>query len=309
MTVHTFSKALGDINEKYLLEAIQYPGAKSSTEAKEIKASRKRPSAVALLAAAAAILLTVAAGATALTYWNDTLREYLGIPSAASDSLAEAIAMIGDSQTKDGITVTVEQAFGDTHTTYIVATAAFSENVPLDCKTTIIPTLKNVDGGYNFDCVAVDEETRTQTYIIYVHSSNKNLIGKKMGLEFRGFRGGRDYIQYSSETWSFSFQLDYKDLSRNVTLNKDVDDFHVNSVWLSPVSMILYIEDLPAERRVIEDFDIIMKDGTLPDIKKYQIIGGVPRGNTTPIFGMFPQVIDPENVKSVVVNGIEIPID
>ena len=72
--------------------------------------------------------------------------------------------------------------------------------------------------------------------------------------------------------------------------------------------MILYIDDLPKELRKVDDFDVVMKDGTSPVIVKYQIVGEVSSGNTTPIYGMFPQVIDPDEVYSVIINGYEIVI-
>jgi len=298
-----FSTALENIDDKYINEAIVY------SDTKVISNFRKHHSATVIIAAAVVIILSIAAGAAALIQWNDELREYLGISFADTEQLSEAIVEIGESQIKDGITVTVEQVFGDTHTVYIVASVTFPEEVPLDCKTTIRPIIENVDGGYNFDCVSIDEETRRQTYIINIHSSNKNLIGKNIGLEFIGFRSISDHIKYSSETWEFSFRINYNDLSENITLNASVEDFFVKSMWVSPASVILYIDDLPKELRKIDDFNIIMKDGSSPEIIKYQIVGDIPNGDITPIYGMFPQIIDPSEIKSISVNGIEINID
>ena len=276
---------------------------------KETSVYQRRPSVAALIAAIVAIILTISVAATALIQWNDSLRDYLGISATDAEHLSEAVTMIGQSQTKDGIAVTVEQAFGDMHTAYIVAIVTFPEEIPLNCKTTIIPTLKNIDGSYNFDCVSINEEARTQTYIINIKSSNKKLIDKNIGLEFIGFRDDFNYTKYSSESWEFSFKLNYKDLSRSIPLDATVEDFRIKSAWISPASIIIYIENLPEELRKIEDFEIIMNDGSSPEILKYQIIGDIPSGDTTPIYGMFPQIIDPEEVKSIVVNGVEILID
>ncbi len=297
MKTAQFSEALGRIGDDYLMEAITY---------RQNPAPRRRLTR-ALLILAALLLLTCAACAVGYFGWNEDLRHYLGISDNA-DELSEAVVMIGQSQTADGITVTMEQAFGDTHTVYILATVHFSEGIPLDCRTNIRPVLKNVDGGYTFACIDVDEEARTQTLMINIRSSNKKLIGRKMGLEFLGFRGGRDYISYSSNTWSFSFRLNYRDLSKAVPLDITLKDYLVRSVWISPASIILYIEGLPRELRRIDDFGLIMKDGSSPDIVKYQLIGDVPAGDVTPIYGMFPQIIDPGEIRSITVDGIEIPL-
>lgn len=314
MTEIDFLDAVGRIDKRYIEECIthalcntaeDFQITSTNKQRNNIKNTiKRRPTIAAIVALFLVTILTLVVGATLLFHWNDTLRNYLGITEEDSDQLAKAVTIIGQSQTHENMTITVEQAFGDTHTAYIVASIILPEGMSVDGKIRrITPKITDVDGSYNYERISVDEDTRIQTYIITIKSSNKKLTGRKIELEFGGYVSST-HEKLISATWNFTFKLDFDDLSKTIVLNQKVDDFIIESVWITPVSMIIYIRDLPPEARYVDDFDLIMKDGSSPEIIKYQIIGDLKNSNTTPIYGLFPQVIDPSMVKGILVNGI-----
>lgn len=254
----------------------------------------------------ASLILTVSAAV--FFGWHTRLLDYLNIPPSGAEKFQQAVTVIEQSQTYENATVTVKQAFGDAHTAYIVAELKLPDGVPLDGKFKSISIDVDAQGSYNYECVERNEDTRTLTYIINVKTSDK-ITGKKIGLTFRDYYHAPTHQELIDASWEFSFRLKFKDYSRNSTINEMVGDFTIRSVTITPVSVIIYIDDLPADARYVDDFDIIMQDGSIPEIIKYQNVGTFDSNKTTAIYGMFPEIIDPMNVKSVSVNGTVFDIE
>ncbi|MBE6540871.1 MAG: DUF4179 domain-containing protein [Ruminococcaceae bacterium] len=304
-----FLDAVGRVDQKYIDECVSFWVAFKEGEKASIKRkTKKRPLIVLIAAISLILLLSLAAGAKYLPNFSDVLSEYLGILTDREEDLSRAVCEINQSQTYENLTVTVEQAFGDAHAAYILVTASLPGESLADGKF-IDPILKcSFDGSYNCTLVSYDEETLTQTYIIEIISSNKKLTGKRIDLEFGSFFCGNP-MQKINGNWKFSFKLDFDDLSKSITVNKKIDDkITVRSVWFSPASIIIYVDGLPEEMRRLDDFDVILTDGEKADLSKYQVVGDIPSGSTTPIFSQCNTLIDPEDVKCIIVNGVEISL-
>lgn len=264
----------------------------------------RRIRAALLAAAAIAVLLVLTVGASAIFGWNETLLSYLHITEDRASQLYKAAAVIEKAQTRENITVTVKQAFGDAHTAYIVAEAQIPPDIPLDGDFQTILLRIKADGGYNYECVKKDEETRTLTYLIRLMTED-TVTGKKIGLIFRGYENALHETLVSA-SWEFSFRLDFRDFSRKSTVNGKCGAYTVRSVTVTPVSVIIDIDGLPPENRLVEDFGVIMRDGSSPDLAKYQHVGTSAVSaaeKTTSVYGVFRSVIEPQDVEAVSVNG------
>ena len=107
----------------------------------------------ALIAVITALILALATGASVIFGWDGVLKDYLGISGTREDELRNSVMEINQSQTIDGLTVTVRQAFGDAHTVYVLAEVRVPEGLPLDGRLQSIVVnidTKNSSGSYNF---------------------------------------------------------------------------------------------------------------------------------------------------------------
>ncbi len=165
----------------------------------------------ALIAVITALILALAAGASVIFGWDDVLKDYLGISGTREDELRNSVMEINQSQTIDGLTVTVRQAFGDAHTVYVLAEVRVPEGLPFEGKIdeVLVNTKLRDDGAvYNWLLVNKDEATRTQTYIIQLHTL-KSLLKKTVRIRFIDFRNVADYQNrnYFRGEFDFSFRI------------------------------------------------------------------------------------------------------
>lgn len=263
----------------------------------------------ALIAIITALILALAAGATVLFDLDDVLRDFLGISESQSDLLRDSVMEINKSQTIDGMTVTLRQAFGDDHTAYVLADVYVPENQPFDGKIDeIIVNIKNHDNEavYNWHLVNKDEATGMQTYIIQLHSM-KSLLKKTIRIRFNNFRNVADYTNrnYFRGEFDFSFRISYKNMTETKTLNFETDNYTVKSVTLSPVTAIISFDPETTDKDYKIDSQIITKDGTRPHVAW---INYIPAINPL-MYISFDDVICPDNVIGIVINGVEILFD
>ncbi len=262
----------------------------------------------AIIAAVFAVLVTLTLGVSAAFDWDVHLLSFLHIAPDRAAQLREAVTVIEKSQTKENATVTVRQAFGDAHTAYIVADLTLPDGVPLDGGFTDVILKVKAQGSYHYDCVERNEETHTLTYLIRVMTTEP-ILGKKIGLTFIDYRQPGFYESRIRATWEFSFRLDYRELARTVEIGKNSGELTVRSVTVTPTSVIIRVEGLPPDARYLEEYGVTMRDGSEPEIERYQIVGGFSSDTETEIYGLFPQVIDPDDVAGFTVNGVWFPLE
>ena len=161
MKFNTFNTAMNGICAEFVTDAMYY--------GENRRRRLLRLPVAALIAVITALILALAAGASVIFGWDGVLKDYLGISGTREDELRNSVMEINQSQTIDGLTVTVRQAFGDAHTVYVLAEVVVPEWLPLDGRLQSLVVnidAKNSSGSYNFARMNIDEESRVQTYLI-----------------------------------------------------------------------------------------------------------------------------------------------
>lgn len=173
MKFNTFNAAMNGICAEFVTDAMYY----GENRRKRLL----RLPVAALIAVITALILALAAGASVIFGWDGVLKDYLGISGTREDELRNSVMEINQSQTIDGLTVTVRQAFGNAHTVYVLAEVRVPEGLPFEGKIDeiLVNTKLRDDGAvYNWLLVNKDEATRTQTYIIQLHTL-KSILKKQ----------------------------------------------------------------------------------------------------------------------------------
>ena len=298
MKFNTFNAAMNGICAEFVTDAMCY----GENRRKRLL----RLPVAALIAVITALILALAAGASVIFGWDGVLKDYLGISGTRENELRNSVMEINQSQTIDGLTVTVRQAFGDAHTVYVLAEVRVPEGLPFEGKIdeVLVNTKLRDDGAvYNWLLVNKDEATRTQTYIIQLHTL-KSILKKTIRIRFIDFRNVADYQNrnYFRGEFDFSFRISYKNMAVTKELNFRTDKYTVKSVTLSPVTAIISFDAGTTDKDYDIDCRIITKDGSTPHVAW---VNYIPEINPA-MYINFDDVIDPDNVIGIVINGVEI---
>lgn len=299
MKFNTFNAAMNGICAEFVTDALYY----GENRRKRLL----RLPVAALIAVITALILALAAGASVIFGWDGVLKDYLGISGTREDELRNSVMEINQSQTIDGLTVTVRQAFGDAHTVYVLAEVRVPEGLPLDGRLQSIVVnidTKNSSGSYNFACMNIDEESRIQTYLI-TFASDKKIIGRHMTITFDAYVSLPYVEKLITGSWNFKYKLNYADASRCFVLNEKCGDLTIKDVIISPASIMISVEGLPDDDLSLDEFSVILNDGSEPEIIRYQYLGngGGKEKKVISIYGKFRKVIDEKNVYAVSING------
>lgn len=307
---------MGDIDGAFISEAENDFLAKSWRRRRRIRV---------LVLVAALLTALIAIGCAAASYFevDDVLKEYLGIAADYDEELGEGVAMIGLTQTVGDFTVTIDQMFGDPHAAWIVFHVTVPERAPLrpDSEGNIYATvygdflsvsldIGSQGGGYRWECVAIDDETRTKTYILGVDGTHVSLIGRKITLTFdydwmnevgwpTGYFHGFQDEEGKPITMEFTFSPKYRDMTKKFLVNETCDAYKVKEVRISPASTIIRIAGLPDDQHYIKGFCLTMKDGTTVEGNSSAPLKNIWWNGSIDVFIPNDQIVDPSEVKSV----------
>lgn len=118
------------MKEEKLLRSIGNIDGELILEAKEPAIKLRRPIKLALIAAAVVLLLTaVVGGAYVLKNWDTIFEVYFAPEDAVRMALDNAMTDVNVSETKNGITYTVRQIMGDTHSILMAVEIQLPEDV------------------------------------------------------------------------------------------------------------------------------------------------------------------------------------
>ena len=298
MNFKTFNSAMNGIHAEFVTDAM-YFGEKR-------RKSLLRLPAAALIAIITALILALAAGATVLFDLDDVLRDFLGISESQSDLLRDSVMEINKSQTIDGMTVTLRQAFGDAHTVYVLAEVYVPKGITLEGRLQGLVAeidTKNNGGSYSFTKINVDEDNRIQSYLITI-VSDKKIIGRNLTLSFSTYVSLPYVERLVDGVWDFKFKLNYADTARVFSLNDTRGELIIRDVTITPASIMISVEGLSSDDLSLDEFSVILDDGCKPELIRYQYLGqgNVNSKRVINIYGKFVNVIDVDSVYAITVN-------
>ena len=202
---------------------------------------------------AAAVGIMALAGGTALAsaHISDFFKSVLDIHD--EESQKKVVNMIANTSAEDtnaGVTVKVDQIIGDNAGFYAIlrvknAPAYIGETVFGESTIKVdgisekqsISWTEPTEGGYS-----QNEDTEDTCYTLKV--STENIRGKKihLGLKNIGYNDEEgNFHALKKGNWNLDWTLDYKDESKTIAVNKDIDLMTSKAVWkslvISPLSV------------------------------------------------------------------------
>ena len=315
MTVEKLNRAIGDIDKFFVAEAETY----FSTQV-----GRRRTKARVLVLVAAILVAVLVVGCVTISLFemDETLKEWLGLEGEINSDLREGGVDINETVTAGGVTVTVDQLFGDPHSLYILLHVTVAEWVPLtedeniralgaygDFLHITISGTGTMGGGYGWRCVEIDEETRTKTYILSISSTPDDLINRKitLSLDYEWHRTENIMESHFGNSTSdgqrvpleISFYTKYHDMTKTFRIGESYGDYHVKELRISPVSSIIRISGLPDDQHFLKGGVLTMADGTEIDLLYSVKLKQIWWNDSIDIYFENSQIVDLKDVVSV----------
>jgi len=287
---------------------------------------------VLLVAAAILVLGVVTVYAAGAFGWDSRLSELLGINQSNKDLVDGSGLMINQYDIQNGVKIEMVSAIGDKYNVHVIGEITLPEGADMS-KTYFFgslsfPIKELGSGGMSIQLLDDDDPTDNVIPFIVDISREKGVRGKKCSVEIKDIVAVND----SSEevvypgTWNICWKLDYKDVSITYSPKAEVTiggkNIMVNKVSVSPLSVTI-MSDGGVINRIVDDFflkanngkgasvsldiqEVVLSDGTR--IKDFS--GG--NSSTNPFSSSagvtFSKIIDPKEVKSIVVNGTAIDL-
>lgn len=302
---------------------------------------------MAVIATAAVLVLAVGAGATGLLRpASEAFAGILGFGPAETEIVDRIGRPIGASDTKDGITITADAILGDPYNVCVVYTLEAADPTLFDGlepnEYGYLPLMFSWDdldlgimGGSHGGSYFMDQEPG-DNIIQYVSTRSLDRplqMGRGVKAVLGELRRGDDGTVLAEGKWKLNFTLDYEDLSISLgngeTFTQNGMDFTVDQITLSPLALkVDYTvnqevqwsdapsgkqdpQDAEEMRRYFENVEILLTktDGTVLDLSNCGGSIGPKDGVTVCSKStVFQEILPLEEVASLTVGGVEIPV-
>lgn len=319
------------------------------------KSMRRKLSRVAVAGIAAAMILSVGAGAT-VVYNKLASESFAGVFGTAHTEIIDKIGRpVGASDTDNGVTITADAIIGDKYHYAITYSIAKDDGTPLDIdlnKTVgegVLPmgfdsddvSLAGWRGGahgsaYFYDADPTDNAIQ---YVMTREISDGEVMHRKATAEFENlykFDENGTRVPVVEGNWKIKFALDFEDASVDLPTGQTFEqygmEYRIDNISLSPIALRVdytvnkevewdpnagsgRVNEHDAEQinRYLENIKIFVNkiDGTVVDMSNSG--GSISKsdngGETTCQKGnLFEEVIPLEDVTSITIGGIEIPL-
>ncbi len=225
-----------------------------------------------------------------------------------SEALGQnAFTDISLTQTVEGITISVDKAFGSEDNVYILATASISEDISFAGRISdIIPTI-STGGSYNFVCIEENESERKQTYLINIRShSDQRINNKDMTLRFSNYNSTEGLMdRLVTGDWTFSFKLDYEGSYINVPVENA--DSPVSYVNLYPGSIVMGANTNIDTSEVFSDIVVTDVDGETINIEvnSSRVIGSY----SSEVYIIIDEEVDITKIDTITISNYNIKVN
>lgn len=309
--------------------------------------ARRPLSRIAAVGIAAALVLSIGAGA-AVVYNKLASESFAGVFGTAHTEIVDKIGKpIGASATDNGVTITAEAIIGDKYNYAMVYEIKRDDGTPFDLtgneygylplhfedSSTDISYMGGSHGGSFFI-----DETPGDNVIQFVEmmSVDGELKPGKAKASFQNLKfndGNEDYTLIEGK-WKFKFDFDFEDTSVSLPAGQTFDlngmNAKIDQITLSPLAVrvdytvdseVQWDDDAPSGRepeqnrresqRYFESLSIVLHktDGTTMDLTNAGGSISPKNGKTVCQKGqVFDQIMPVEEIASITVGGIEIPV-
>lgn len=244
------------------------------------KRSKKRMIQILVAAAIACSLTVTTIVAGGLFQWNDVLKKRLNPSKEQQESLADQgyIKGIGQSQTQNGVTITLVNTVQDQNLLYALFKIETDDSISMDDTTSFEDGLNiKIDGTSTYDMDELgsygagaglaypegisDISPHLQYYEISLsYNGDYDLSGKTVQMELKNLTQGGDKTEdgevVAEGVWKFEWTLDEIRSMMKLDVNRKCDfggyEITVDAMELSPLKYTLYM-DYEEAMKVYED--------------------------------------------------------
>ena len=281
-----------------------------------------------LLLAGIIAIGAVSAGAGAYLRMDGRLIDFLKPASDAQlEQLQPAGTAIGRQVTVNDYTVDVKESIGDNYQIYVLFDVIAPEGTTLDHEQYRFDAVrlwseKNKSMGYSVDMLQDDQPADNKVSMVLEANCDRSFTKDRVRLDLENL------VYYDPETmedvvveeglWQVEFDLEYKDISKTLKVNKPIQIFGgeatLRSVSISPLSVTAEVKG-PAVRKYddqlpeddgLEDIRIQLRDGTVVEPRTSS---SGSRYFTMQQTCTFDRMIDLEQIQSIQVFGETIESD
>ncbi|MGL5347264.1 MAG: DUF4179 domain-containing protein [Peptostreptococcaceae bacterium] len=249
---------------------------------------------------------------------DNKLLSYLKIDKH-NEQLNGAGAYINKSVTDNNLKLNIKQTLGDKHSVYILVDVEVPEDIIIPeyasfNQSTIMLKKQSSAGWAISDLEDENINDNKKSYLIS-YSTEGELNKNEITLDFKDFGyysdKSDDFIPLVKGNWKISWELDYTDVSKEISVNRFVsakdNKFFVRSVNISPISVSANIIGKNNGNFTIQE--VTLKDGTSYKGEDFNSMGNsssLLKAFTSVEFG---KVIDINQIESITIDGEVIKLE
>lgn len=296
---------------------------------KKLRFGRGRKILIASLVALCAFAST--AFAAEIFQWDSRISNYFGMSDQNQGYLNGAGMNVGVSAEDSGVTIEAVQTIGDASNMYILLNVTVPEGQILNSQTGFDMIFLKVEGatgmGYSCDQLPDEDPNDNKGTLLFSMEANSQINDKDIELKFVNMRhydmGSGEMVQDYEGEWVLNWKLAYQDISKTFDISKDLEmngeTVRVDSISISPIAFNVkisgdYIRTYdsvapnPEDGELIEITSVKLKDGTILTKDDSMGWGTSIDGSEYVINMKMKELIDPEEIDSITLNGTEITL-
>lgn len=239
---------------------------------KRVTQLKKRKLLIAILVATMMICTVAVANEHFESNLDNTFLNLLGIDKNDL-SLDGAGENVNKTVSNNGLDLTVKQTLGDNHTLYILIDINTPKDLGVikfaDFNEYNISLNKTSSAGWSIEEIEDDNPNDSKYSFLISYNTASNLSDNKITLDFKDFGyysdEKNDFVTLIEGNWKLSWDLCYKNTSKNFRVNHFIRDNNymsiITDISISPISISANI--IGAKYEDFEIRAITMKDGTI----------------------------------------------
>lgn len=243
---------------------------------------------------------------------DNSLSDYLGI-NKHNEQLNGAGVSINKSVTDNNLKLNIRETLGDKHSLYILIDVETPKDIIIPeyaCFEQMdINLKKSASAGWGISDLEDNNHSDNKKSYIISYSTEGKLKGNNVTLDFKDFgyysEQGDKFIPLVNGNWKISWELDYIDVSKEITVNRFVsgkdNKYFITKVNSSPISISANIIGKNNGDLMIQE--VALKDGTIYTDKDFSSSSSSSSFLKAFTNVEFKKVIDVNQVKSITIDG------
>lgn len=312
-------------------EELTYGQEMASGQRKQV-GTRGRHRRILIAALVAVFAFASTAFAAEVFQWDVRLSNYFGMDQNSADLSGGGMNVDVTAENK-GVIVKAVQTIGDGTNLYILFDMTAPKGVTIYPESGFEMIYLRVgepglDGptGMGYGCTMLEDDNNKDNKATFLLSmeADKKINNKKINVKFENLRhymiGSGEMITDTAGTWELEWKLDYKDVSTEFKIGKELavngKTIDVDSISVSPIALNIrmsgsYFIELdeaprdPGEGDPVQITAVTLKDGTVLTQQDSLGWGCSIRKGVSVINMQMRKLLDPDQIKSVTLNDTE----